>query len=67
MADSSSPAPPARSERRVRTALIVGSGALLAGIAFSVGDDDLGRWLVVGGLVAVFVALHRFGRLGPEG
>lgn len=62
------PAPPKppREERRAR--LMIGSGAVLlfCGITLAVTDDDWGRWLIVAGIVLLFVALHRFGRLGPE-
>jgi hypothetical protein len=59
------PSPP-REERRAR--LMIGAGAmvLFSGIALAVTDDASGRWLIVGGIVLLFVALHRFGRLGPE-
>ena len=54
------------SERSIRTAILIGAGALLAGIALAISEDELGRWLSVGGLVALFVSLHRLGRLGPD-
>ena len=55
-----------KDERRAR--LMIGSGAAIAlfGIVLSVNDDDLGRFLVVIGVATLFVALHRFGRLGPD-
>jgi len=47
---------------------MIGSGAVLLffGITLAVTDDGWGRWLIVAGIVLLFVALHRFGRLGPE-
>jgi hypothetical protein len=72
--DSSSSAAPAaaparlsRDERRARLLILVGTILLLAGIALGVTDDDIGRWLMIGGIVTLFVALHRFGRLGAGG
>jgi hypothetical protein len=55
-----------KNERRAR--LMIGAGATIAlfGIVLSVNDDDLGRFLVVIGVATLFVALHRFGRLGPD-
>jgi len=44
----------------------LGSVVMLLGIVLAVNDDDMGRYLVLGGLVLLFVALHRFGRLGPD-
>jgi hypothetical protein len=55
-----------RDERRARTLIIVGAALTVAGIALSVTDDSFGRYLVVAGIVLSFIALHRFGRLGPE-
>jgi hypothetical protein len=57
---------PPREERRAR--LMIGGGAVLlfSGITLAVTDDGWGRWLIVSGIVLLFVALHRFGRLGPE-
>jgi hypothetical protein len=53
-------------ERRARTLIIVGAALTVAGIALCVTDDSFGRYLVVAGIVLSFIALHRFGRLGPE-
>lgn len=53
-------------ERRARTMIIVGASLTVAGIALAVTDDSFGRYLVVAGIVLSFIALHRFGRLGPE-
>ena len=63
--DSAPPKPP-REERRVR--LMIGGGAalLFCGITLAVTDDSWGRWLIVTGIVLLVLALHRFGRLGPE-
>jgi hypothetical protein len=55
-----------RDERRARTLIIVGAALTVVGIALSVTDDSFGRYLVVAGIVLSFIALHRFGRLGPE-
>jgi hypothetical protein len=70
-ASAESPAPPAerlsRDERRARMLIIAGTLLLLIGIALALTDDDLSRWLIVGGIVTLFVALHRFGRLGAGG
>jgi hypothetical protein len=55
-----------REERRARLMIALGAGGLFVGIALAVTDDTTGRWLIVGGVVALFMALHRFGRLGPE-
>ena len=56
----------ARDERRARLMISVGAVLLFGGIALAVTEDDTGRWLIVAGVVTLFVALHRFGRLGPE-
>ena len=53
-------------ERRARTMIIVGASLTVAGIALAVTDDSFGRYLMIAGLVLSFIALHRFGRLGPE-
>jgi hypothetical protein len=56
---------PARSERR-----LLAAGATLAvfGIAMSTGElGSLAGVLTVGGLLALIVGLHRFGRTGPDG
>ena len=55
-----------KEERRARLMIGVGTGIALFGIVLSVNDDDLGRFLVVIGVATLFVALHRFGRLGPD-
>ena len=60
---SSQKRPP--SERNIRNVILVAAAALLAGIALSISEDELGRWLTVLGLLALFVSLHRLGRLGP--
>ncbi len=59
------PTPP-REERRARLMIVVGAVLLFSGVTLAVTDDDMGRWLIVAGIVLLFVALHRFGRLGPE-
>jgi hypothetical protein len=38
----------------------------LSGIALSVVDDSIARFMVIIGVVMAFVALHRYGRLGPQ-
>ncbi len=51
----------------VRTMIMVGASLTLAGIAFSVSDDEsLGSWFTLAGLLLSIFALHRFGRLGPD-
>jgi hypothetical protein len=47
--------------------ILVGATLTLAGIAFSVSDDQaLGSWFTLAGLLLSILALHRFGRLGPD-
>jgi hypothetical protein len=46
--------------------IAIGAAVLFTGIALAVTDDDIGRWLIVGGVSVLFVGLHRFGRLGPQ-
>ncbi len=53
-------------ERRARLMIGIGAAVALFGITLAVGDDDIGRFLVVGGVVLLFIALHRFGRLGAD-
>ena len=55
-----------KEERRARLLIGIGAVGALAGIVLAVTDDDTGRLLVVAGVVTLFVALHRFGRLGPD-
>ena len=55
-----------KEERRARLLIGIGAVVALAGIVLAVNDDDTGRLLVVAGVVTLFVALHRFGRLGPD-
>jgi hypothetical protein len=69
--DASAPPPPQeggppREERRTRALISAGVGLTLSGIALSVADGDVARWLVISGVVIAFVALHRYGRLGPQ-
>jgi hypothetical protein len=66
-ASAGSPGRLSRDERRARLLILVGTILLLVGIALAVTDDDVSRWLLVGGIVTLFVALHRFGRLGAGG
>jgi hypothetical protein len=55
-----------KEERRARLLIGGGAGITLFGIVLSVNDDDIGRFLIVAGVAMLFVALHRFGRLGPD-
>jgi hypothetical protein len=57
-----------RSTEEKRTRVLIGVGSVLAvlGVAFSVNDDDLGKWLALAGVIALIVGLHRFGRLGAD-
>jgi hypothetical protein len=59
------PLPLERDERRARLLILVGAALMMFGIVLALGDDELARWLTVAGIVLSFVALHRFGRLGP--
>ncbi len=54
-----------RDERRARLLIVIGAASMLFGILLALNDDELARWLTVAGIVVSFVALHRFGRLGP--
>jgi hypothetical protein len=62
---ASVPLPLERDERRARLLIILGAALMMFGIVLALGDDDLSRWLTVAGIVISFIALHRFGRLGP--
>lgn len=57
-----------RSTEEKRTRVLIGAGSVLAvlGVAFSVSDDDIGKWLTLAGMIALIVGLHRFGRLGAD-
>lgn len=56
-----------KSSGNTRTLILVSAGLTLAGIAFSVSDDtSVGSWFTLAGLLLSIVALHRFGRLGPD-
>ncbi|HEV8549839.1 MAG TPA: hypothetical protein VGQ57_12440 [Polyangiaceae bacterium] len=55
-----------KDERRARLLIGLGAVVMLLGILLAVNDDDTGRFLVLGGLALLFIALHRFGRLGPD-
>lgn len=56
---------PAHSERRL---LAAGATLAVLGIAMSTGElSSLAGVLTVGGLLAIIVGLHRFGRTGPDG
>jgi hypothetical protein len=59
------PLPLERDERRARLLILTGAALMMFGIVLALGDDELSRWLTVAGIVISFVALHRFGRLGP--
>jgi hypothetical protein len=55
-----------KDERRARLMIGAGTAIALFGIVLAVNDDDLGRFLVLVGVATLFVALHRFGRLGTD-
>jgi hypothetical protein len=59
------PLPLERDERRARLLILAGAALMLFGIVLALGEDELARWLTVAGIIVSFVALHRFGRLGP--
>lgn len=59
------PLPLERDERRARLLILVGAALMMFGIVLALGDDEFARWVTVVGIVVSFVALHRFGRLGP--
>lgn len=59
------PLPLERDERRARLLILSGAALMMFGIVLALGEDDLARWLTVAGIVVSFIALHRFGRLGP--
>jgi hypothetical protein len=59
------PLPLERDERRARLMILGGAALMMFGIVLALGDDPLARWLTVAGIVLSFIALHRFGRLGP--
>ena len=70
MSDAPAPAPAPlpveRDERRARLLIVVGTALTLFGILLALNDDDLARYVTIAGIVVSFVALHRFGRLGPS-
>jgi hypothetical protein len=55
-----------RDERRARLLIVIGASLTLFGIVLALNDDDLARYVTVAGIILSFVALHRFGRLGPD-
>jgi hypothetical protein len=56
-----------KSSGNTRTLILVSAALTLAGIAFSVSEDtSVGSWFTLIGLVLSILALHRFGRLGPD-
>jgi hypothetical protein len=59
------PLPLERDERRARLLVLAGAALMMFGIVLALGDDEFARWVTVVGIVLSFVALHRFGRLGP--
>ena len=61
----SEPLPLERDEQRARLMILAGAALMMFGIVLALGEDELARWLTVAGIVLSFVALHRFGRLGP--
>jgi len=65
-APAPAPLPLERDERRARLLIVVGTALTLFGIVLALNDDELARFVTVAGVVVSFVALHRFGRLGPS-
>jgi hypothetical protein len=61
----SEPLPLERDEKKARLMILAGAALMMFGIVLALGEDELARWLTVAGIVLSFVALHRFGRLGP--
>ena len=54
-------------EASIRSNLAIALGVTLLGIVLSVeGIPELGSWATVAGLVALMIAVHRLGRLGPD-
>lgn len=57
----------ARAEASARTLLGGAAAAVLVGIALCLVDQPtIGGWLCIASLVAMLVALHRFGRSGAD-
>lgn len=47
--------------------LLAAGAMLILGVAWvGVGESDIGKYVTLAGLIAMIVAIHRFGRLGPE-
>jgi hypothetical protein len=65
VSDPTAPLPLERDERRARLLILAGAALMMFGIVLALGEDELARWLTVAGIVLSFIALHRFGRLGP--
>ncbi len=58
---------PSSREHKARLLITTGAVAACVGIALAVaGDDELSRWLVLGGVAVLVLGLHRFGRLGAD-
>lgn len=58
---------PGRREHNARLLLTIGASVACLGIALAVaGDDELSRWLTIGGVALLIAGLHRFGRLGAD-
>lgn len=56
-----------RSAANTRMLLTVVAPLTAAGIALAaVGDPQIGRWMVVVGVIGMIVGLHRYGRLGAD-
>jgi hypothetical protein len=60
------PRPYERDERRARLLIVIGAAMMVFGIVLALNDDEVASFVTVGGIVVSFVALHRFGRLGPD-
>lgn len=60
-------APPKSSWLSTATLVKIAGACAALGIASSITEyGDYGRWLTVLGVVLLIVALHRFGRSGPD-
>jgi hypothetical protein len=58
----------ANREASTRSMLAVALVVVVVGIVLSLqGIPELGSWVTVGGLGALTTAVHRLGRLGPDG
>jgi len=56
-----------RTEAKSRSLLSVATAATLIGIALSAGgNQEIGSWITVAGLLALIFGVHSFGRSGPD-